>query len=203
MAFSEYMQCLDICKRNLATNKSMLEPAAWIHYNNEKLSSEINPSSHIFKFHMITVNHTASILSKLKISKAAGYDNVPKRIVKDCADVILPIMTHLINRSLTSGEFPTSEKTAKISAVYKCDSESELGNYRPISILAVFSKIIEKVVHQQMTTHLESTNLISSTQFGFCRSTSTQHAVTYFNDHIRLHTYQILKAGMDSIYERL
>ena len=119
-------------------------------------------------------------------------------------------LTHLINRSLTSGVFPTSENIAKVTAVYKCDSKSELGNYRQISVLAVFSKTIEEVVHQQITTRLESTNLISSTQFGFRRSRSRQHAVTYFIVHIKLHTdqnmytcavFMDLKKAFDTVQE--
>ena len=57
-----------------------------------------------------------------------------------------PLAT-LINWGLQSGFFPTSEKRAKVSPSYKADSKSSLDNYRPISVLTMFSKIIEKVVY--------------------------------------------------------
>ena len=60
-----------------------------------------------------------------------------------------------------------------------------MGNYRPISILPVLSKVIERVVHEQLYNYLEENKLLSDKQFGFRRRSSTQHAVTHFSDYIR------------------
>ena len=60
-----------------------------------------------------------------------------------------------------------------------------LDNYGPISILPIFSKILEKVVHDQFMQYLESNGLLSKHQFGFRKNRSTELAVTYFIDQIR------------------
>ena len=61
----------------------------------------------------------------------------------------------------------------------------ELDNYRPISILPVLSKILERIVYKQLLSHLENNGLLSSFQFGFRSKRSTELAVTYFTDKIR------------------
>ena len=60
-----------------------------------------------------------------------------------------------------------------------------MDNYRPISVLPVLLKVLEKVVHKQIYEYLETNNLLSPNQFGFRRSRSTQHVVTYFSDYVR------------------
>ena len=62
-----------------------------------------------------------------------------------------------------------------------------MDNYRSISVLPVLSKVLEKVVHKQIYEYLETNKLLSPNQFGFQRSHSTQHAVTYFSDYVRKH----------------
>ena len=140
---------------------------------------------------MITVNHTASILRKLKIYKSLGYHNIPTQWVEDCDDVISPILTFAV--------FPTFKKIVKVTAVYKCHSKSELGKYRPISWW-FFRKSHIKGCASANHYYLESTNLISSTQFGFRCSRATQHAVTYFFGHIRLHTDKNMYTGAVFMY---
>ena len=61
-----------------------------------------------------------------------------------------------------------------------------MSNYRPISILPVFSKILESVVQSQLSVYLEKHQLLTSSQFGFRKNRNTQQAVTLFTDHIRL-----------------
>ena len=67
----------------------------------------------------------------------------------------------------------------------KSGSMVELDNYRPISILPVLSKILERIVYKQLLSHLENNGLLSSFQFGFRSKRSTELAVTYFTDKIR------------------
>ena len=76
-------------------------------------------------------------------------------------------------------------KAAKIKPLFKSCSMVELDNYRPISILPVLSKILERIVYKQLLSHLENNGLLSSFQFGFRSKRSTELAVTYFTDIIR------------------
>ena len=74
----------------------------------------------------------------------------------------------------------------KISLVYKSEERSAMDNYQPISVLPVLSKVMERVVYRQVYEYLRKNHLLSDNQFGFRRGSSTEHAVTYFTDQIRM-----------------
>ncbi|CAB4044229.1 Hypothetical predicted protein, partial [Paramuricea clavata] len=121
----------------------------------------------------------------LKSTKATGLDDVPPGMIKDASQYIAAPLAYIINLSLSSGIYPAQWKNAKIIPVYKSGSVSELDNYHPISILPAISKIVERLVHDQLAKFLEDSSLFSPTQFGFRSKYSTGLAVTYFTDTIR------------------
>ena len=85
--------------------------------------------------------------------------------------------------SIATGEIPQDWKCARVSAIFKKGSRLETGNYRPISVLPVVSKIIEKIVHSQLYQYLTENNLLSNAQSGFRKKFSTQtslHRLTEF-----------------------
>ena len=104
---------------------------------------------------------------------------------KDAATIITKPLAYIINLCLQSGSVPMEWKAAKIIPLFKSGSMVELDNYRPISILPVLSKILERIVYKQLLSHLENNGLLSSFQFGFRSKRSTELAVTYFTDIIR------------------
>ena len=73
----------------------------------------------------------------------------------------------------------------KLLKLFINGSRTDIDNYRPISILPVMSKILEKFVHKQLSDHLERNNLLFGHQFGFRSKRSTELAVTLFTDFIR------------------
>ena len=127
-------------------------------------------------------------------------------MLKDAATIITKPLAYIINLSLQSGSVPIEWKAAKIIPLFKSGSMVELDNYRPISILPVLSKILERIVvlfitlykmvtsvvtsntallYKQLLSHLENNGLLSFFQFGFRSKRSTELAVTYFTDIIR------------------
>ena len=121
----------------------------------------------------------------IQVSKAAGPDNLPAQLIRDGAEQIAAILHFLANQSLRSGSFPNSEKCARLTPIYKSGEKSNFDNYRPISVLNILSKVLERLVHRQISDYLERNNLLSCSQFGFRGERSTQHAVTLFTEHIR------------------
>jgi hypothetical protein len=77
-------------------------------------------------------------------SAAAGFDEIPVSLVKQCLGCFVKPLTHIYNVSFQIGIFPDSKKKAKIRPLLKKGDKQVIQNYRPISILPVFSKIIEK-----------------------------------------------------------
>ena len=87
-----------------------------------------------------------NILNNLDVSKACGFDNISNKILKLCAATIFTPFTHLINTSLSLGQYPTCWKMANVIPLFKKNNRQFRSNYRPISLLVSLSKICEKVV---------------------------------------------------------
>ena len=96
----------------------------------------------------------ANIIKSMKPKNSSGPENISSKLLKLNCDAIYPLLTHLINLSLTQGVFPRELKLAKVIPVYKADDSHIYGNYRPISLLPTLSKVYEKVVAKQLTAYL-------------------------------------------------
>ena len=118
------------------------------------------------------------IISKLKIDSAPGPDSFTPTLIKLIKSEIVIPLTHIMNLSLESGTFPNLWKEAQVTPVHKNGSKQNPTNYRPISLLAIFSKILEKIVNKRLTSYLETNNLLSKKQFGFRQGKSTEDAVS-------------------------
>ena len=97
---------------------------------------------------------------------------------------ILDILTLIINQSLCTGIVPHSSKIAKITPIYKKDDIHITDNYRPISLLPIISKVLEKVVFLQLYDYFVKNNLLYDSQYGFRKLHSTELASLEFTDKI-------------------
>ena len=123
-------------------------------------------------------------LRHLNRNKATDIDSLPPNLLKDCSSFFgttISTLAHILNLSLNTSTVPSMWKLA-ISSTFKSGNS---GHYRPISVLPVLSKILEKKVHQQLYNFLESNNLLYDCQFGFQKARSTKLATTLFCDKIR------------------
>ena len=107
-------------------------------------------------------------------------------MLKDAALALAEPLTYIINRSLRDSTVPGKLKIAKVLPLFKSGPKTLMDNYRPISILPAISKILERVVYDQLSGYLERNDLITSSQFGFRRRYNTELALTLFTDGIRL-----------------
>ena len=90
----------------------------------------------------------------------------------------------MINTSIESGHVPYTMKLAKVIPIYKSKDKQMLNNYRPNSLLPIFSKILEKVIYQRLVNFLNSNNTLSSSLYSFRKKHSTIHAVTELVSHV-------------------
>ena len=107
-------------------------------------------------------------------------------MLKDAGLTLAEPLTYIINRAMTYSTVPGKLKTAKVLPLFKSGPKTSMDNYRPISILPTISKILERVICDQLSGYLEINDLITSSQFGFKRRYNTELAVTLFTDRIRL-----------------
>ena len=157
--------------------------------NNYCINSVIKYYEHMFPsdyFHLTSVseNSILTILKATQVSKAAGIDNLSGRFLKDGAKVLSKPISDLCNLSIISEKFPDPCKVAKLKPLYKKGSVTDPCNYRPISLLPLISKVIEKVIHNQTSTFLNSKNLLYNYQSGFRKKHSTDFCLSYLNDKI-------------------
>lgn len=138
-----------------------------------------------FSFAYVSRIFVEKEIKKLQRKKAAGVDNIPPGLLKDAAYPISGPLTHIINLSLSTGIVPTEWKVAKVTAIHKGGSTNDQNNFRPISVLPVCSKILEKAVHHQLKKYLESNDLLSERQFGYRKQRSTELATLLLADDIR------------------
>ena len=99
-------------------------------------------------------------------------------MVEDLKYALAFPLSVIINNSLTMGLVPNMAKLAKIIPIYKAKDKKHISNYRPISLLPVISKILEKVVHKNLYTFLEKNKVLYASQYGFRKNRSTVNAIT-------------------------
>ena len=106
-------------------------------------------------------------------------------IIKQIRNELAPILTIAINQSLTSGIFPSTLKVAKVIPLFKNKGEpTDFGNYRPISLLNVISKLYERVVYNQIYSYFTTNNLFFDSQYGFRTRHSTEDAAIELIDQV-------------------
>ena len=109
--------------------------------------------------------------------KAAGIDNLKPHIVKKVLPFILRPLCHIFNLSLSTGTFPDKLKLAKVIPLFKKGNANTLSNYRPVSILPCFSKILERLMFNRLNTFLSKFNILYDNQYGFRPGHSTELAL--------------------------
>ena len=124
------------------------------------------------------------VLRSTNFRKAAGIDDRSGRFLKDGSRVLSKPISELCNLSIKLGSFPDSCKIAKLKPLFKKGSKTNPSNYRPISLLPLISKIIEKLIHEQTSSFLSNNELLYNYQSGFQKNHSTDSCLTFLHDKI-------------------
>ncbi|KAI5739250.1 hypothetical protein M8J77_016864 [Diaphorina citri] len=138
-----------------------------------------------FSFEEVSERTVSSAILSIK-SKARGCDEVDIIMLKMSLPHILPVITRVFNDSLSSGVFPSGWRSAEVIPLNKVVSPSSCGDFRPVAILPVLSKALEKVAVSQIQQYMETFNLLDPFQSGFRRQHSTTTALVKVTDDIRL-----------------
>ena len=118
-----------------------------------------------------------SAIYALKNTNSCGDDGIALQYLKDGLEIVLPYLQLLINTSIATNTFPQNWKHALIKAIHKKGEVNDPSNHRPISLLPVTSKILEKIIARQLLDYLEEANLINDCQYAYRRKTSTEDAL--------------------------
>ncbi|XP_065663014.1 uncharacterized protein LOC136085618 [Hydra vulgaris] len=99
----------------------------------------------------------------LKNNKSAGFDKINVNVVKSVYHIIEPLLFHIFNLSFKTGIVPEKLKIARITPVFKSGDDSIISNYRPISILPCFSKLLERIMYNRLFNYLSENNVVLKT----------------------------------------
>ena len=131
---------------------------------------------HFIAFNPVSPSSMQKLLEQLDTGKAPGSDELLPSLFHSCADMLAPSLAHLVNKSLSSGVVPAGFKNANITPLLKSAKldATQPCNYRGISLLPVASKVLEKVVEEQLVSFLEEHKGLSDHQFGFRHGRSAE-----------------------------
>ena len=135
-------------------------------------------------FTPITEEEVIKVIKNLDTKKSAGHDGISILIIKKLADELSNPLTYIFNMSLKSGIVPDQLKIARVVPIHKKDSKNVFNNYRPISVLPGFSKILERLVFNRCISFLNKYNILYENQFGFRPKHSTNMAINKLVDKI-------------------
>ena len=131
---------------NVASNlKEPIQISAFENLRNF-VNSKVLPDTY-FDIPVINVGFVKMYLSSLDTIKSTGLDCIGPKFLKLAQDILASSITFLINKSITTGNFPNMWKHARVSPVFKTGSKDEVNNYRPISVHPTLSKLIEKWIN--------------------------------------------------------
>lgn len=157
-----------------------LPPLSPVHINEYKQNFPPSISNRSIFLTPVAVNEVLLAISRLSPSKSPGIDGITAKLVKEIGPIIAPVLAFVFNKSLSEGVFPDKLKKAKVVPIPKKGNSLVLDNYRPISLLPIFSKLFEKLVKFRIINFLNLNKFFSESQFGFREGLGTEMALNKF-----------------------
>ena len=126
--------------------------------------------------HDVSENEIRNVIDNLENKSSSGFDDISNIIFKKLKSAVVPPLTKIVNLSLAIRVFPEKMKHADVVPLYKSKNRKDVTNYRPISLLLILSKILEKVMYTRTYKFLNDTNQIFGSQYGFRTKHSCDNA---------------------------
>ena len=129
-------------------------------------------TNHVIGDLSCSADEVAKLLQSIDVNKASGPDNIPPRILKECAMELALLLTNFFNFTLSRGNIPTDWKVANVVPIFKSGKNNLADNYRPISLISVVVKMLEHLIHKHIMKYLTDFQLLNDNQHGFRPSRS-------------------------------
>ena len=167
---------------NVGSNLASKIPSSEKHF-----SDYLTQTEHVLIEQELTLKEFEETYSTLQRNKAIGFDDSNSSVIKLTYNQLNTPLFHICKLSVKTGCFPEKMKIAKVRPVFKSGGKDQLNNYRPISVLPVFSNILELIMYNKFYSHISENNLLYENQFGFHH---TKHFV-WSATRINLRTFSI------------
>ena len=148
----------------------------------KKLKMMVKNSKSEFSVRPVHPDLIDKVISNLKNSKSSGLDNIDTYILKLIKPSIVPAVTHIVNLSIQTSTFPSKWKYSKIIPLHKKDDPLSPKNYRPVALIPVVSKVLERVIFLQMVKYMERNSLFHPNHHGYRTGHNTCTALIQLYD---------------------
>jgi len=203
---NEVVQKFNECFCNIS--KSLSNSLPVLNYNSKYLSYLEHPNKHSIFLNPPSSSEIFNNIQNMNIKKSSGFDDISPMFLSIIASIVSPYLAVLFSYSFKLAIFPDCLKIAKVIPLHISGARTELTNYRPISLLSCFSKILEKLISIRILKFFDKHKIIYNRQFGFRKLHSPSHAIfdiitqCYENLENRKNSCQILldiKKAFDTI----
>ena len=178
---SELAECMNAYFVNKVKNlRENLEPSETDPLEN--LRTIMSSHSCVFRLLPVHPDTVEKLICNLKNSGSAGLDYIDTSIIKMAKTELTPAITHIINLSIQHSKFPTQFKKAKVVPLHKGGDLLSPKNFRPVAILPVLSKLLERSVFSQMVEYFEANKLLHPNHHGFRANHNTTTALLQMYD---------------------
>uniref|UniRef100_A0A2A4JXL1 Reverse transcriptase domain-containing protein n=1 Tax=Heliothis virescens TaxID=7102 RepID=A0A2A4JXL1_HELVI len=152
----------------------------------QRISSHHIPNSTVNSLVLLDIDEAEveQLILQLNNDSAVGWDGISPLLLKTCKNVLVLHITYLFNCCLQKGVFPEALKKAIVHPIHKGGDRTCVNNYRPISVLPVLSKLLERILNNRLKTFLERYRIIAENQYGFRQKVSTEDAVLDLTQHV-------------------
>ena len=161
----------------------------------EKYYSSFNISENKLSFERVSRESVLKTLKNLYTNKASDMDNIGK-FLKDGAKILTVPISQICNLSISRSTFPDACKMAKLKPLFEKGSKTDTKNFRPISLLPLISKVIERILYDQTMEFLSNNKILYKFQSGFRKNHSTDFCLSYLTDNISGSFEKGLMTGM-------
>ena len=161
---------------NIGSNLAAKIPSSEKHF-----SDYIQQTNKILVNEELTIGEIESAFNSLKKKKACGFDEINPNVINSSFNELVVPIFHIFKLSLKTECFTEKLKIAKITPLFKSGETDLLNNYRLISVLPVFSKILERIMYNRVYKHVSDNSLLYEKQFGFQKECSICRCMLFYN----------------------
>src|SRR5882724_5900856 len=144
-----------------------------------------NPELINFDNHPTNDVELIDIINELANKNSVGFDNISTLTIKRTKTNIVKPLTHIANLILSTGVYPNNLKISKVIILHKSGPNNLCKNYRPIALLTILNKIFENLIYRRLLLFVENNKLLSNTQYGFRKRSSTDFAIIDFTEFVK------------------
>ena len=134
-------------------------------------------NAHCMFLSPVIENEIVDVVNNCKNKVSEDSDEISMSILKEVFTYIKEPFTYICNLSFMYGIFPEKMKTSKVIPLFKSGNRKNFNNYRPVSILSQFSKVLEKIFDKRLQSFIDNYGLLSNSQYGFRSGYSTVSAL--------------------------